>query len=426
MAGPVPLKIIYLLVRRVLGLVVLVFRTDLAKDAELLVLRHENAVLRRHAGRVRYESADRVWLAAVARLIPRNRWAEVFPVTPATLLAWHRRLAAKKYDTSKRRRPGRPPTVPGVARLIVRLAKENPLWGHRRIHGELTKLDVTVAPSIVWEILRAGGIDPAPRRALPPRDRRLADFQRWAAAKLDTIGDASHRRLLERFLRWRLLRHLRSGGTTATPLGHGPYQRAKQRLTVAIAFMAWLAGRGRHLGDCTQRDLDAWFGTGPTTRRHVITFLSWARQQRIIRNVQVPVISTAGAEACPPGSDARAAAIRRLLLDQTLPSGDRIAGCLVTLYGQQDRRAAHHRYLLRRRRHPAQARRGLARGARARGHRAAAAPAQPQQHDHGSQPGLAVAVSRAARRRTSQLPPARPGPSPARHPCPGEPAGRLA
>jgi putative transposase len=131
LAGWVPFKIIYLLVRRVLGLAVLVFRTDLAKDAELLVLRHENAVLRRHASRVRYEPADRVWLAALARLIPRNRWAEVFPVTPATLLAWHRRLAAKKYDTSKRRKPGRPPTVPGITRLIVRLAKENPLWGHR-------------------------------------------------------------------------------------------------------------------------------------------------------------------------------------------------------------------------------------------------------------------------------------------------------
>ena len=86
-------------------------------------------MLRRHAGRVRYEPADRVWLAALARLIPRNRWTEVFPVTPATLLAWHRRLAAKKYDTSKRRKPGRPPTVSGVARLIVRLANENPLWG---------------------------------------------------------------------------------------------------------------------------------------------------------------------------------------------------------------------------------------------------------------------------------------------------------
>jgi len=122
------LKIIYLIVRLVSALTVLVFRRDLAKEAELLVLRHENAVLRRYAGRVRYEPADRVWFAALARLLPRRRWAEVFPVTPATLLAWHRRLAARKYDTSNSRKPGRPPTVPGIARLAVRLAKENPLW----------------------------------------------------------------------------------------------------------------------------------------------------------------------------------------------------------------------------------------------------------------------------------------------------------
>jgi len=95
-----------------------------------LVLRHDNAVLGRHAGRVRYEPADRVWFAALARLIPCNRWTEVFAVTPATLLAWHRKLAAGKYDTSSRRKPGRPPTVPSIARLVVRLAKENPLWGY--------------------------------------------------------------------------------------------------------------------------------------------------------------------------------------------------------------------------------------------------------------------------------------------------------
>jgi putative transposase len=94
LAGRVLLKIVYLLVRRVLGLAVQVFRRDLAKDAELLVLRHENAVLRRHADRVRYEPADRVWFAALARLIPRRRWIEIFPVTPATRLAWHRKLAA--------------------------------------------------------------------------------------------------------------------------------------------------------------------------------------------------------------------------------------------------------------------------------------------------------------------------------------------
>ena len=88
-------------------------------------------------------------------------------MTPATLLAWHRGLAARKYDTSKRRRSGRPPRVPSVGRLAIRLAKENRLWGYRRIHGELTKLGVRVAPSTVYEILRAAGIDPAPRRAGP-------------------------------------------------------------------------------------------------------------------------------------------------------------------------------------------------------------------------------------------------------------------
>jgi putative transposase len=161
------LKIVYLLTCRGLGLAVLAFRGDRAKDAELLVLRHQNAVLRRHASQVRYEPGDRVWFAALARLLPRRRWTEIFPVTPATLLTWHRSLAGGKYDTSKRRKPGRPPALPGIARLVVRLAKENPLWGHRRIHGELAKLGVTVAPSTVWKILRAAGIDPAPRRSGP-------------------------------------------------------------------------------------------------------------------------------------------------------------------------------------------------------------------------------------------------------------------
>jgi putative transposase len=167
LAGRVLLKIAYLLARRILGLAVLVFRGDRAKNAELLVLRHENAVLRRHVGRVRYEPADRVWFAALARLLPCSRWTEIFPVTPATLLAWHRKLAASKYDTSKRRKPGRPPTVPSIARLAIRLATENPLRGYRRIHGELTKLGVTVAPSTAWEILHTAGINPAPRRSGP-------------------------------------------------------------------------------------------------------------------------------------------------------------------------------------------------------------------------------------------------------------------
>src|SRR5512133_3289772 len=112
LACQVLLKIVYLLTCRVLGLAVLVFRSDPAKDAELLMLRHENAVLRRHAGRVRYEPADRAWFAALARLVPRRRWAEVFPVTPATLLAWHRRLAARKYDNEQAEQAGTPADEP--------------------------------------------------------------------------------------------------------------------------------------------------------------------------------------------------------------------------------------------------------------------------------------------------------------------------
>jgi putative transposase len=176
LAGQVLLKIVCLLMRSLSSLAALTVRGDEEKNAELLVLRHENAVLRRNAGRIRYDPADRAWFAALTRFIPRRRWTEVFPVTPATLLAWHRRLAARKYDTSRRRQPGRPTRIRSIARLTIHLAQENPLWGYRRIHGELTKLSVSVAASTVYEILRAAGIDPAPGRpdqaAVPARASR--------------------------------------------------------------------------------------------------------------------------------------------------------------------------------------------------------------------------------------------------------------
>ena len=220
------LKIVYVIVRRLLSLIVLVFRGDRAKDAELLVLRHENAVLRRHVGRVRYEKADRVWFAALARLIPRMRWTEVFPVTPATLLAWHRKLAAKKYDTSRQRAPGRPPTVRSIARLVVRLAKENPLWGYRRIHGELTKLGVTVAQSTVWEILRAAGIDPAPRRSGPTwRQFMHAQAAGILAVDFFHVDTVLLKRLYVLVFIEHGTRRMHLGGVTANPPVSGPCSR---------------------------------------------------------------------------------------------------------------------------------------------------------------------------------------------------------
>jgi hypothetical protein len=110
------LKIVYLLMRWLFGLVVLVYREDGAKDAGLLALRHENTVLRRNAGRVRDGAAGRAWFAALAPFVPRRRWAGVFPVTPSALLARHRRLVARTYGTSTRRRPGRPAAVRSIAR----------------------------------------------------------------------------------------------------------------------------------------------------------------------------------------------------------------------------------------------------------------------------------------------------------------------
>ena len=149
-------------------------------------------------------------------------------MTPATLLTWHRRPAAKKYDTSKRRKPGRPPTVPGITRLIVRLAQENPLWGHRRIHGELMKPGVTVAPPTVWEILRAAGIDPAPRWAAragasscTPRPPRIVavDF-----LHVDTM---LLRRLSVLVFIEQGTRRIHLGGVTANPTGEWTVQRAR-------------------------------------------------------------------------------------------------------------------------------------------------------------------------------------------------------
>jgi putative transposase len=171
------------IVRQVLAVLVLLVRRDVSKEAELLVLRQENAVLRRSVSRVRYEPADRLWSAALSRLLPRSRWSQIFPVTPATLLRWHRRLVSRHWDYTHRRGPGRPPTAARIRRLVLRMAADNPLWGHRRIQGELTRLGHRIASSTVWEILAVAGIDPAPRRArmdtlrflIRDRDTKLLD-----------------------------------------------------------------------------------------------------------------------------------------------------------------------------------------------------------------------------------------------------------
>jgi putative transposase len=180
------LSILYRFVRCLLGLTAVLLRRDLSKDAELLVLRHENTVLRRQVARVHYTPVDRVWLAALSRFVPRRRWAEIFMVTPATILAWHRRLISRRWDYTARRRPGRPPTAAAIKNLVIRMATENPTWGHRRVQGELVRLGHHIAASTVWQILHDAGIDPAPRRS-EPSWRQFLTAQAKAVLAVDFV-----------------------------------------------------------------------------------------------------------------------------------------------------------------------------------------------------------------------------------------------
>jgi transposase InsO family protein len=138
---------------------------DAAKDAEILVLRHQLAVLRRQLARPRFTWSDRAIVALLAGLMPRDRWRS-FLVTPKTVLAWHRSIVTKRW-TYPRRRPGRPALPDETVELICRLARENPRWGYLRIVGELKKLGLTVSKTSVASVLRRHGLPPAPRRRGP-------------------------------------------------------------------------------------------------------------------------------------------------------------------------------------------------------------------------------------------------------------------
>src|SRR5947199_2109780 len=135
------------------------------KDVEIAVLRHQLAVLHRQVVRPRYAPTDRLVLATLARLLPRERWS-AFLVTPATLLRWHRELVRGRwtYAREPRRRKG---LDPALVELVLRLARENPRWGYLRISGECAKLGVKVSGTSVRNILRRHGLGPAPRRSGP-------------------------------------------------------------------------------------------------------------------------------------------------------------------------------------------------------------------------------------------------------------------
>ena len=156
---------LYLAFRALLGALVRSRRGLDLKDVELLVLRHELEVLRRQVGRPKLKASDRALLAAAARHLPRSSRG-VLLVTPQTLLRWHRALVRGKWQQPAARR-GRPPLPAEVRELVLRLARENPRWGHRRICGELAKLGFDFSPTSIRRLLARAGLEPAPRRSGP-------------------------------------------------------------------------------------------------------------------------------------------------------------------------------------------------------------------------------------------------------------------
>jgi transposase InsO family protein len=234
MAGMVS-TMVFLFVRRVLGLVGLGPKPD-NKDVEIADLRHQLAVLHRQVARPRYAPTDRLVLATLARMLPRERWS-AFLITPATLLRWHRELVQRRW-TYPRGTGARRGLDPGLVGLVLRLARENPRWGYLRICGECAKLGMKVSATSVRNVLHRDGLGPAPRRSGPT----WAQFLRSQAAGVlacdfFTVETVGLTRMYVLFFIERERRLVWLGGVTAHPTGEWVTQQARN-LTMALGERA--------------------------------------------------------------------------------------------------------------------------------------------------------------------------------------------
>jgi putative transposase len=248
----VTLSFLYRLVRSVVEFTRLHRMNEVAKDAEILVLRHQLAVLRRQVARPRFSWSDRALVAALARHVPQERWV-AFLITPETILRWHRALV-RRHWTYPHRAPARPPLPEETVELIIRLARENPRWGYLRVVGELKKLGVTVSKSSVASVLRRHGLPPAPRRVGPTWTEFLrAQAKGIVATDFFSVDTVLLRRYYILFVIELDRRVVHVLGVTANP--NGPWVTQ-----VARNFCAELEHTGRRLRFLI-RDRDTKFTT---------------------------------------------------------------------------------------------------------------------------------------------------------------------
>jgi putative transposase len=225
------LSFLYLAFTRILRVVRLSRRDGDQLAIEVVMLRHEVAVLRRQVARPALQPSDRALLAGLARLLGRRRRGAFF-VQPETLLRWHRDLVRRKWTNA--RRPGRPSIPAGTVAIILRLARENPTWGYRRIQGELATMGVVLAPSCVWTILRRYGIDPSPMGSGPTWSEFLSSqASSMLACDFFSVDTVLLKRLYVLFFIELDTRRVYVTGVTTHPIGCWVVQQARN-LTMAM------------------------------------------------------------------------------------------------------------------------------------------------------------------------------------------------